>query len=109
MNVIVARIYELMSNSGISKVSLSEKIGVSRNTIQNWKKEDSLPTIYVIERICEAFDITVEQFFAGIDNSKMKNDNENFIEKWRLLTDEEKCAIEKVIVAFNKCKALHHE
>lgn len=109
MNAIVARIYELISKSGINKVKLAEKIGVSRNTIQNWKKEDSLPSIYVIERLCETFNITVEQFFAGIDIPNIKSDDEKFLESWRLLSDEEKCAVDKVIVAFNKCKAVHND
>lgn len=60
MNDIVSRIYELISQSGMSKSSFADKIGISRNTVQNWKKLNSLPPLNVILKICGLFNITVE-------------------------------------------------
>lgn len=104
MNAIVARIYELMSKSGISKVSLADKIGVSRNTIQNWKKFDSYPTLAVIEQICGVFGLTTEQFFDGIGNNECEKSQQEFMDDWRMLSENEKTLILKVIEEFKELR-----
>ncbi len=109
MNEIVTRIYELMAKSGISKVCLADKIGVSRNTIQYWKKADAYPSLTVIEKICEVFNITVEQFFNGIKSENSESAEEKFLDEWRMLTDLEKSVIERVIVAFKAAKAVQND
>lgn len=109
MNAIVARIYELMAKSGINKVNLADKIGVSRNTIQNWKKLDAYPSLSVIEKICEVFGITTEQFFSGMGNENGESSEEKFLDAWRMLTDSEKAAVEKVIAVFKEDKAVQND
>lgn len=109
MNAIVTRIYELMAKCGISKVCLADKIGISRNTIQYWKKEDAYPSLTVIEKICEVLNITVEQFFSGMGNENGKSSEEKFLDSWRMLTVPEKLAVEKVIAAFKATKAVQND
>lgn len=104
MNDIVNRIYELLSHSGMKKKEFAEKIGVSRNTIQNWKKADSMPTLSVIERICEVLHITVEQFFAGMGNPEVENAEREFLGAWRMLTEKEKSAISVVLETFREAR-----
>ncbi len=109
MNDIVARIYELISQSGMSKSSFADKIGVSRNTVQNWKKLNSLPPLNVILKICELFNITVEQFFCGVGRLDGKNKEEIFLDNWRMLNNSEKLAIKSCIEAFKVNKAVKND
>lgn len=104
MNEIVSRIYELMAKGGISKTYLADKIGVSRNTIQNWKKLDSMPSLAIIERICGVFNITVEQFFSGIGGNGDNNSDREFIDAWRMLSDRERAAVVNVIETFKQIR-----
>ncbi len=106
MNDIVARIYELIAQSGLKKSVFADKIGVSRNTVQNWKKNDSLPSLEVIERICKLFDITMEQFFCGVGRSESKKEEEKFLDALRMLNDAEKLAVKYCISAFKTAKAV---
>jgi len=108
MNEIVTRIYELLAKSGISKVSLADKIGVSRNTIQYWKKADAYPSLHIIEKICEVFGITSEQFFSGMGKVDNKSEQE-FLDSWRMLTDAEKAVVVKVISVFKEDKAVQND
>lgn len=104
MNGIVARINELRVKSGLSKAALAEKVGVTPTTIGNWSKKDSVPTLAVIERICEATGITIEQFFGGMrDESEIKPEDK-FLDEWRMLTKTEKAAIDMVMDAFIELK-----
>lgn len=104
MNNIVARIDELRIKSGLSKAALAEKIGVTPTTIGNWSKMDSMPTLTIIERICEVTGITIEQFFCGMKGESETAPEESFIHEWRLLSDTEKAAIEKVMDAYIELK-----
>ena len=109
MNDIVSRIYELISQSGMSKSSFADKIGISRNTVQNWKKLNSLPTLNVILKICGLFNITVEQFFCGVGRLDGKNQEEKFLDNWRMLNDAEKLAIRNCLAAFKVDKAVEND
>lgn len=109
MNAIVERIYELIAKSGISKVNLADKIGVSRNTIQNWKKSNAYPSLNVIEKICEVFGITTEQFFCGMGSENGESSEEKFLDAWRMLTASEKSAVAKVIAVFKEDKAVQND
>ena len=104
MNSIVARINELRVKSGLSKAALAESIGVTPTTIGNWSKMDSMPTLAVIERICEVTGVTIEQFFSGMKDESEVTPEDKFLDEWRVLTKTEKSAIDKVMDAFIELK-----
>ena len=58
------RLRELMTQRNWSAYRLAKQAGLSETTISNLFKRGQLPTIYTLERICDAFDITLCQFFA---------------------------------------------
>ena len=39
MNEIATRIFNLIAEKGMSQTELAKKVGISKNTIQNWKNE----------------------------------------------------------------------
>lgn len=104
MNSIVARINELRVKSGFSKAALAEKIGVTPTTIGNWSKMDSMPTLAVIERICEVTGVTLNQFFCGMRGESEAAEEDKFLDEWRMLAQNEKKAVEQVIDAFIELK-----
>lgn len=104
MNSIVTRINELRIKSGLSKAALAEKIGVTPTTIGNWSKMDSMPSLAVIERICEVTGVTIEQFFSGMKGENEATPEDRFLDEWRMLTKTEKAAIDKVMDAFIELK-----
>lgn len=74
MNQILNRIDELRNQRGVSQNELAKLIGVSANAVYHWRKTGALPTLANIEKICEVFGITVEQFFHGLDSSVFTDD-----------------------------------
>ncbi len=104
MNEIIVRIDELRIKSGLSKAALANKIGVTPTTVSNWNKYDTMPSLQVIDSICKAVGVTAEQFFAGLGKPKDRNDEERFIENWRMLSDTQKKIVETVIDELARCK-----
>ena len=64
------RISELCNKRGYSKYRLSQLTGMSQTALGNIMTRDSISTIPTLEKICDAFGISLAQFFAG-DGGKL--------------------------------------
>lgn len=58
------RIEELCRLGGISRYQLSSRTGISQSALSDIVKGKNMPTLSTIEKICEAFGMTIAQFFA---------------------------------------------
>ena len=104
MNIIIAHIDEIRKSKGLSKKKMADLIGISRSTINNWYYADTTPALANIQNICEAFELTVEQFFGGIGNPEVENSEREFLGAWRMLTEQEKAVIASALQAFREAK-----
>lgn len=59
------RITELRAERGWSEYHLAEQSGIVQSTISSWTRTKAMPTVQNLEKICNAFGITLSQFFAG--------------------------------------------
>ena len=59
------RITELRLNRSITESQLSKDLGHARSYLSNMNRENTIPSIQSIVDICDYFDITVSEFFAG--------------------------------------------
>jgi transcriptional regulator with XRE-family HTH domain len=67
---VLARIIELRDARNWTEYQLAEKSGMAQSTISSWYRKRMLPTIPSLEKICDAFDITLSQFFLeGEENT----------------------------------------
>ena len=74
------RISELCRKRGYSKYRLSQLTGMSQTALGNIMSRDSIPTL---EKICDAFGISLAQFFAG-DSGKLDltSDQTELLDIW---------------------------
>lgn len=85
------RIMELCSKNGISRYQLSPRTGISQSALSDIVKKKNNPTLATIERICDAFGITIAQFFTVDDNSPdLSEDQAEILCIWNSLKTEEK-------------------
>jgi transcriptional regulator with XRE-family HTH domain len=69
---VLAKIIELRDARNWTEYQLAEKSGMAQSTISSWYRKRMLPTISSLEKICNAFDITLSQFFMD-DKDEMIN------------------------------------
>ena len=62
---VLQRILELRQSRDWTEYRLSEESQIPQSTISSWYRNNSMPTIPLLERICAAFNITMSQFFAN--------------------------------------------
>ncbi len=58
------RLEELCRQGEISRYRLSSLTGISQSALSDIVKGENMPTLSTIEKICNAFGITISQFFA---------------------------------------------
>lgn len=97
MNVL-NRIRELMVLNGWSQYELAKKSGVAYTTINSIFKNEGVPSIPTLEDICQAFGLTMSQFFAeGEDFHHLTAEEITLLKKWNQLNLEQKSILLKLI------------
>ena len=64
MKELANKIQELRKKMNMSQDDLAQKIGVSRQAISKWEREEGLPDLYNIKRLAETFNITVDELIS---------------------------------------------
>jgi transcriptional regulator with XRE-family HTH domain len=65
----ILRLKELMTQKGMSREELANKVGVSMTTISNINSEKNLPTIHLLLQIAEALDVDIREMFKPTKGS----------------------------------------
>ena len=68
---ILDRIIYFRNIKGWSEYQLAEQSGIAQSTINSWYRKHLLPTVPSLDKICQAFGITLSQFFAETDEIPM--------------------------------------
>ena len=85
------RITELCEKRGYTKYRLSQLTEMSQTALGNILNKKSIPTVVTLERICDAFGITLAQFFAE-DGGRLNltEDQNEILEIWDNLESKER-------------------
>lgn len=94
---ILNRIVELKNEKGWSIYKLAEESGVSQSTLSNMFIRRTLPSITTLEQLCNAFGITLSDFFK--ENNSQKDDIST---KYNMLSAENKKIVLNLVDALNK-------
>lgn len=87
---VTKRIESLLKQRGWSIYRLGKESGLSQSTLAHIFREDSAPTISTLETICKAFGITLSQFFAEGDFVSLTPEQQNILDKWVTLNEDQK-------------------
>lgn len=94
---VVRKINRMRIERGWSVYKLAELSGLSEKTIYNWEKRCSIPTIQALEGICDAFGITLSQFFAEDNYVEMNAEMKELFDSYLSLTQEQRQAVKVMI------------
>ncbi len=95
------RLRQLMERQGWTEYRLAKESGLSISTIANIYRRNALPSIPTLEAICQAFGLTLSQFFAEGELVELSPELNELFDQWKTLTPEQKRVTLEVIKAFN--------
>lgn len=93
MNVIV-KIKELQWERGWTDYKLAQEANISQSSLATLYARNTPPKIEMLQRICDAFGITLSQFFNENEKIEVLSEKEkNLLEKYRRLSSEKQQAL----------------
>lgn len=66
------RIFELRIAAGYTQVTLSKKLGVSKQAVSNWENDNIQPSIEMLIRLADTFNVTTD-YLLGRENAVRLN------------------------------------
>ena len=86
------RIRRLMNERNWTEYRLAKECGLSQATISNLFRLNNAPSLPTLEIICNAFGISLAQFFADPDSNLvcLTEDQKKLFDSWLTLTEEQK-------------------
>ncbi len=97
MNSVVAKIDKLRKQRGWTVYKLSVESGISQQAIHKWNGGDTYPSIPNLQQICDAFGMTLGEFFTDGDLVELTPELKNLIDDWRTLAAEDRKTINDLI------------
>lgn len=94
MKDILAEISKYRTERKWTEYQLAEHSGLPQSTISSWYRKNMVPTVPSLEKICDAFGITLSQLFSEGDSPVSLTESQSvLLEKWARLSDEQKTLI----------------
>lgn len=94
MKDILAAIADYRTERGWTEYQLAERSGLPQSTISSWYRKNMVPTVPSLEKICNAFGITLSQLFSEGDVPVALTDSQReLLERWSRLTEEQQNAV----------------
>ena len=84
------RIKQLMEERNWTDYRLAKEASLSHSTVTNMFNRNNAPTLPTLEAVCQAFGITLAQFFAEGEEVQLTEDQQILFSKWSTLTDRQK-------------------
>lgn len=94
MTDILAVITKHRQERGWTEYQLAERSGLPQSTISSWYRKKMIPTVPSLEKICNAFGITLSQLFAEENEMvSLTNSQKALLEKWAKLSEDQQAVI----------------
>ena len=96
---VLGKIRQFRLERNWSEYQLAENSGIPQSTISSWYRKNQIPTISSLEKICDAFNITLSQFFSeyGEDTIQLTKNQAELLTHWNKLNIEQQTAILNVL------------
>ena len=85
------RIAELYQKRGYTKYRLAQLTGITQTALGNILNQKSMPTMANLERICDAFEVTIAQFFSE-DGRRLNltDEQKEILDIWDSMEEKER-------------------
>lgn len=93
------RVESLRLKNGWSTYELAKKAGVSSTTIYSWRDSSSLPSLFLLEALCDVFNISMIEFLMDDDERAVSDEHKELVRLWDSLADNKKKLVIEIMRA----------
>ena len=98
MKDILSAITTYRVERGWSEYQLAEHSGLPQSTISSWYRKNMIPSIPSLEKICNAFGITLSQLFSeNNDPISLTPSQRKLLERWTHLSEDQQEIVVQLI------------
>jgi len=91
---VLKHIEELMADRGWNLNQLAKISSVPQSTLSGLYQRNNSPTIPTLEKLCDAFGLTMSEFFSPDGKMTVLTDEQReLLDKWNVLPDNQKEAV----------------
>ena len=102
MKDVLSAITGYRQDRGWSEYQLAERSGLPQSTISSWYRKNIIPTVPSLEKICEAFGITLSQLFASEGSAvTLTLRQKELLDRWDRLDEEQQQIVFQLIDNMN--------
>lgn len=99
---VLLRLAELQKQRGWSDYRIAKEAGLSPNTVSNIYRRNNVPSLTTLDALCNAFGITMSQFFADDAVIEVTPEIKELVERWSALTAEQKAVIWQILRTYER-------
>lgn len=89
-NYVVDKVEELCRERGWTHYRLSKECGIAHSTLHNTLRQGTIPQLSTIDRLCDAFGISLAQFFDDDTGAHLSVQERNMLNGYRELSEDQK-------------------
>lgn len=95
------KIKKLLNQRNWSVNYLAKRADINYTTLQSWVKGKSVPSIELITKLCNAFDISLSEFFLASQMDFKLLTEQELLNEWKLLNSSEQSMFLALLKALN--------
>jgi len=102
---IYGKVDRLRKDKGWSINYLSTQAGVSHNTLYTWRTRQTMPSIEVLQALCDALQISIVQLFSTAEEAaELPQEHKRLLENWSTLDRKQKELVMNLIISIRGSK-----
>ncbi|MCL1852548.1 MAG: helix-turn-helix transcriptional regulator [Peptococcaceae bacterium] len=95
------RLRSLMAERHWTEYRLVKESGLPASTVANIFRRNTTPSIITLETLCDAFGLTLSQFFSQDNALSLTDEQINLLKRWATLSEDQKQALISLIEKMN--------
>lgn len=101
---VMEKLEEFNAARGWSWYEMSKQAGLSEATVYTWRRKGTSPSVAALQKICDAYGITLYQFFNDVGDSGLSDVQSEVLTVWSALDEEERAELARLADFFIKRK-----
>ena len=104
MNDVTSRIDKMRTDRGWTVYRLAQESVLNEQTLYNWFSSKTYPSIPMLRQICQAYGITMANFFAEGNMVELTPEKKALCDDFDILTKSEQDAVKAIIKSYKDNK-----